>query len=35
MTYHLTGEERYLKLAEGMAEHILRARAGRLDLARL
>jgi hypothetical protein len=26
MTYHLTGEERYLKLAEGMAEHILRAR---------
>jgi len=26
MTYHLTGEERYLRLAEGMAEHILRAR---------
>jgi len=26
MTYHLTGEERYLKLAEGMAEHVLRAR---------
>ncbi len=26
MTYHLTGEERYLRLAEGVAEHILRAR---------
>jgi len=26
MTYHLTGEKRYLELAEGMAEHILRAR---------
>ncbi len=26
MTYHLTGDERYLKLAEGMADHILRAR---------
>ena len=26
MTYRLTGEERYLKLAVGMAEHILRAR---------
>jgi len=26
MTYHLTGEARYLDLAVGMAEHILRAR---------
>jgi hypothetical protein len=26
MTYRLTGEERYLRLAEGMADHILRAR---------
>lgn len=26
MTYHLTGEERYLRLAEGMADHIIRAR---------
>jgi len=26
MTYHLTGEDRYLRLAEGVAEHILRAR---------
>jgi len=26
MTYHLTGEERYLRLAEGVADHILRAR---------
>jgi hypothetical protein len=25
-TYHLTGEQRYLRLAEGVAEHILRAR---------
>jgi hypothetical protein len=25
-TYHLTGEGRYLRLAEGVAEHILRAR---------
>jgi len=26
MTYHLTGEERYLQLAEGVADHIIRAR---------